>query len=158
MDLQLHRLSFRPATAADEAFARDVHHACYRDVVIRQFGGWDEVRQSEFFAHDWTVPGMVILYCDTARAGYAHWEQTANAVVLHELVLSQAFQGVGLGTELLRALQQAAASRGLPVVLGVLRESYAVALYSRLGFERVGANENHLAMRWKSSRRAGGCA
>lgn len=36
------RITSRPATDADTDFARDVHHAAYRDVVIRQFGTWDD--------------------------------------------------------------------------------------------------------------------
>jgi len=41
--------SKRPATTADTEFARFTHHAAYHDVVVRQFGNFDERMQDNFF-------------------------------------------------------------------------------------------------------------
>jgi ribosomal protein S18 acetylase RimI-like enzyme len=149
VDLDLRRVVLRPAVASDEAFARAAHHSAYRDVVERQFGGFDPARQDGFFARAWAEPGFVILVYDGEQAGFARFERTPETLVLHELVLLPAFQGMGLGTELLRAAQTWAAARDLPVTLQVLRENRALRLYRRLGFQAVGESGPHIRMRWQ---------
>ena len=44
------KITKRRAEATDAEFARSVHHRAYRDVVIRQYGMWDEKAQDDFFA------------------------------------------------------------------------------------------------------------
>jgi hypothetical protein len=44
------QITKRPAENFDTEFVRHVHHLAYRDVVIRQYGAWDEKVQDEFFA------------------------------------------------------------------------------------------------------------
>ena len=71
-------LTRRPATPADTDFARSVHHQAYRDVVVRQFGTWDESRQDEFFAADWSAGGFEILLCDAEPCGYVAVERRSH--------------------------------------------------------------------------------
>ena len=42
-------LSLRPATPLDTPFLRGLHHLAYRDVVLRQFGAWEEDAQDFWF-------------------------------------------------------------------------------------------------------------
>lgn len=151
LDLDLRRVSLRPTVASDESFARATHHSAYRDVVERQFGGFDSAVQDRFFARGWGKPGFVIVIYDGQEAGFARFERTPEALVVHELVLLPRFQGMGLGTELLCAAQNWAAARELPVTLQVLRENQAALLYRRLGFEPVGESGPHIQMRWKQA-------
>lgn len=148
-DLDLRRVALRPAVASDEPFARATHHRAYREVIERQFGGFDLPLQDGFFARAWAQPGFVIVIFDGHEAGFARFERTPEALVVHELVLLPAYQGLGLGTELLRAAQTWAAARELPVTLQVLRENRAALLYRRLGFEPFGESGPHIQMRWK---------
>lgn len=61
------------------------------------------------------------------------------------------FQGQGIGTELLVRQLDEARQLGLPVRLGVLRESRARnKLYERLGFAICGETETHYLMQWTS--------
>jgi len=150
-ELDLRRVSLRPAVASDELFARATHHGAYRDVVERQFGSFEPSAQDGFFGRGWSKPGAVIVVYGDSEAGYARFERTPEALVVHELVLLPAFQGKGVGTELLRAAQMWAAAHGLPVTLQVLRENNAVRLYRRLGFLTCGASGPHLLMHWQPS-------
>lgn len=59
----------RPATDADTEFARGVHHLAYRNVVERQFGEWDVVRQDQFFANDWAGEASRFSYAMVFRPG-----------------------------------------------------------------------------------------
>ena len=47
------KLGRRPVAQADTEFARNAHHQAYHDVVVRQFGTWDEALQDKFFDGDW---------------------------------------------------------------------------------------------------------
>lgn len=151
MRLNLRRVSLRPAVASDEPFARAAHHSAYRDVIERQFGSFDTPLQDGFFARAWANRGFVIVIHDDKQAGFARFERTPDALVVHELVLLPTFQGAGLGTELLRAAQKWTAARELPVTMQVLRENRAARLYRRLGFQPCGESATHVSMRWPPS-------
>jgi GNAT superfamily N-acetyltransferase len=150
--LEFPRVSLRPAVASDEQFARAAHHSAYRDAIERQFGSFDTPLQDGFFARAWANPGFVIVLYDHKQAGFARFERAPDALVVHELVLLPAFQGMGLGTELLRAAQKWAAAHGLPVILRVLRENRAAQLYQRLGFQPCGESATHISMRSQQAR------
>ena len=141
-------ISTRPATEADTAFARSVHHEAYREVVERQFGGWDTAAQDRFFAADWQPAQMEVIVVDDVPCGYWAVEERAGDVHLRELVIHPNHQGRGIGSALLRRLQRRAADRGVPILLGTLLGNRAIALYERLGFQRTDRTETHVLMAW----------
>jgi hypothetical protein len=47
------QITLRPAMATDTHAARAIHHRAVRDVVMRQFGAWDEAVQDGFFDNAW---------------------------------------------------------------------------------------------------------
>ena len=64
-------VSLRPADQRDTDFARAAHHSAYRDVVMRQFGRWDEEAQDACFEGHWLSPGCVVITYDGRPCGYA---------------------------------------------------------------------------------------
>lgn len=48
------KVATRRATADDSAFARAIHHRAYREVVVAQYGPWDEAAQDGYFAAAWS--------------------------------------------------------------------------------------------------------
>ena len=60
----------RPASGADTGFARLAHHEAYREVVVRQFGAWDETVQDRFFSTGWQAARHEIIECDGTPVGY----------------------------------------------------------------------------------------
>jgi ribosomal protein S18 acetylase RimI-like enzyme len=138
----------RPATADDRAFARRTHHVAYRDVVERQFGKWDEEQQDGFFAADWNPSTHEIILADDRPVGYCVIEHRADDVHVRELVLDVSAQGRGIGSGIIRQLQQAASREAKPIRLGTLAENRALALYARLGFEPIGRTDTHVLLQW----------
>jgi ribosomal protein S18 acetylase RimI-like enzyme len=132
-------IEIRAATAADTDFAREAHHAAYRDVVERQFGRWDEERQDSFFADSWDANPHDLILVDGIPCGYWSVEHRTADIHLRELVIHPAAQGHGLGTEVLRRLQRQAADRDIPIRLGTHHENRARRLYVRLGFRYLGS-------------------
>ena len=133
------KVEIRPAEAGDVEFARSAHHAAYRDVVERQFGPWDEAAQDKFFAADWDPRTAEIILADGSLCGYCIVERRVDDIHARELVIHPDFQGQGIGSFLLRRLQDEARSRSVPVRLGTFHENRAVKLYARLGFREIGS-------------------
>lgn len=128
--------------------AQDAHHAAYREVVERQFGPWDETTQDRFFLAEWDPSTTEVIVVDGRGCGYWVVERREADFHLRELVLHPSCQGGGVGTWLLRRLQEEASAAGLPIRLGTFHANRAAALYRRLGFKEIGSTETHLLMEW----------
>lgn len=140
------RVTMRAARASDREFCRDTHHAAYRDVVLRQFGEWDEVRQDRFFADAWKPGVHEIVMADGADAGYCCVERRPDDIHVRELVIHPSFQNRGIGTALLEQWNTEATARAVPVRLGTFHENRAVELYRRLGFAEIERTPTHILM------------
>ncbi len=143
-------LSLRPATDQDTDFARNVHHQAYRDVVVKQFGSWDEAMQDKFFADTWAQQGFQILTWDNEPCGYARIEETPEEIRGHELVILPEFQSKSIGSFLLHKWQDTARERAVPLRLQVLQANRAAELYKRVGFKEIGRNDTHIEMEWRA--------
>ena len=118
-------IALRSATKNDTALARNVHHRAYRDVVVAQFGAWDENAQDKFFATGWDKPGHEIVLVDDMPCGYVRYEKTPTEIQAYELVLLPEFQGRGIGSTLLKMLLVEGAAKKVPITLQVLRKNRA---------------------------------
>lgn len=142
------KISRRPALDADTDFARSVHHQAYRDVVVRQFGVWDEKAQDEFFKGDWDSAAFEIILCDEVPCGYMCIEDREGDIHVRELVVLPQFQGQGVGSHILREVFERARTRRVPVRLETQQANRAVNLYRRLGFRELGRSDTHIQMEW----------
>lgn len=95
-------ISRRAATAEDYDLARRWHHAAFRDVVLRQFGTWDEARQDDFFDDAWTPEAKEIIVVDGVESAYCVVEHRDNTIYLVDLVISPEYQCRGIGSAILR--------------------------------------------------------
>jgi ribosomal protein S18 acetylase RimI-like enzyme len=138
----------RACTPADEPFARRLHREAYKDVVTRQFGEWDDARQSGFFEAKWDPARYQVIEVEGERAGIAAVSIRDGEHSLDEIQLLPEFQSRGIGTAVLRELQADASAAELPVRLRVLRLNRAKALYERLGFTTYDETETHFLMEW----------
>jgi ribosomal protein S18 acetylase RimI-like enzyme len=128
------KITRRRAVAGDVEFARRVHHEAYRDVVVRQFGRWDEGLQNRFFMEGWKSELTEIVLCDGVPCGCLSVVERAAGVVVRNIALLPEFQGRGIGTGLLAEVMERAGERGVPVRLDVLHQNRARKLYERIGF------------------------
>lgn len=145
------QITTRAGTPADITFARKTHHAAYRDVVVRQWGKWDEECQDGFFMKDWSNAQFDVIMVDGAACGYTAVVERPDDVHVRELVVHPNYQNKGIGTFLLRRAMARASERGVPVKLGTCLENYrSQALYKRLGFREFGQTDKHLLLEWRN--------
>jgi ribosomal protein S18 acetylase RimI-like enzyme len=142
------KITMLPALDADTEFARVAHHRAYRDVVMRQYGTWDEKAQDRFFMDSW-APGMFeIILCDGVPCGYICVEDRGTDLYVRELIILPEFQGKGIGSQIMRGVFGRASIRQVPVRLETQRNNRAAELYRRLGFREYGQAESHFLMEW----------
>jgi ribosomal protein S18 acetylase RimI-like enzyme len=142
----------RAATQSDREFVRKVHHAAYRDVVVRQFGSWDEKMQDDFFDKSWESQTHEIIISSGLPAGYCSIERPAKSIFINDLVLLPAFQGKGIGSKILVDLMEEAKVKNVPIQLNVLKENQAQHLYQKLGFKNTGLTNTHFKMEFSSAK------
>ncbi len=145
-EIMENEITKRIATEADTEFARKTHHAAYHDVVVRQFGNFDEKVQDDFFAESWKSKTHEILLNGNSETGYCSVEQLSDYIVVHELVLLPEFQRKGIGSKILREVMEEAKAKNIPVKLQVLKENQAQHLYRKLGFKDTGSTDTHIQM------------
>ncbi len=136
----------RSAKKGDIEFARKTHHAAFKDIVIRQFGKWDEELQNKFFKNDIASDDFDIILFDGIPCGYACVEISGEFVHIKELVISPEFQGKGIGSLLLKSAIETAKTKNIPVKIEVLKQNQAKELYSRFGFRKYDETETHILM------------
>ena len=84
-------VAYRQALPDDRAFCRSTHHLAYHDVVVSQFGPWDERRQDEFFDAKWNDGNIDILLVDEEPCGFAVVSDEADHLRVVELVIHPKF-------------------------------------------------------------------
>lgn len=132
----------------DFEFCRNVYHSAYHDVVIRQFGSWDESMQDGFIREGLNRAPHKIVEIDGLPIGVVSSEIKPDCLYLSELQLLPEYQGRGIGSLIVKEQMEIAKSLNLPLRLVVLRENRAQDLYRRLGFMTTGTTEIHVKMEW----------
>ncbi len=139
-------ISLRPVKPDDKEFCRRVHRLAYQDVVVRQFGQWDDALQDVFFEKQWASVSLQIIEFDGEAVGCFSREVRPDCISIDQIELLPQFQGTGIGTELLRQQVDEAKRLALPVRVQVLLANRALGLYEKLGFTVTGKTATHYLM------------
>ena len=149
----------RPATPEDERFLLEVYKSSRGD-DLRGLD-WDEDRISEFlemqyqaqkrfFEGDYQNASDEVVLVDSKPAGRLIVERREHEIRCIDLGLLPSYRNHGLGTSIIRNLQEEAAAANKSLRLQVIRFSRAVNLLERLGFLRTSETGTHFQMEWKS--------
>jgi ribosomal protein S18 acetylase RimI-like enzyme len=150
-------LSLRPIAPEDDAFLARVYASSRAEELA--VTGWPEElkadfcrrqfdAQSAYYAANYPEASFQIIERDgwpIGRLYVARWEKEIRIV---DITLLPEARGSGLGTKLLRDLQEEARAAGKSLTIHVERFNRALALYQRLGFEQVEDKGVYLLMRW----------
>lgn len=147
----------RPVLATDEPFLLEAYCSTRHEELVGL--GWTTAQMEAFCrmqfsaqsrAYGWQYPDADhrILLHDGFPAGRILVHRSAQEIRLVDITLLPAYRNRGLGTELLRSLQQEAASADKPLRLSVLSQSPARRLYERLGLAALDENGIYCAMEW----------
>ncbi|KAK4448853.1 GNAT family N-acetyltransferase [Podospora aff. communis PSN243] len=144
----LSNIVIRPATDDDRDTLYKIHCQAMYDVV-KQTWGWDEDFQVAYWKREWDPSEFRIIVIDGKVVGSMTVVDRPHEIRLAGFELEPDFQGRGIGSQLLKGLQEEAVRRGLPLALGVLLvNTRARALYERHGFIEYERSDIKAEMRW----------
>jgi GNAT superfamily N-acetyltransferase len=152
----------RPANDADEGFLFNLYaqeraaelmlaglDATQRQMFVQmQF----RARKVSYTANYPTAMQEIICTEDGTPAGGILVECTADGMRLIDIAVINSKRGRGLGTEVIRALQQQCHTQGWALRLQVLKGNPAERLYRRLGFEVAGEDSLRRQLVWRGAR------
>jgi ribosomal protein S18 acetylase RimI-like enzyme len=143
-------LRVRPALAEDCGFLFEVRRATLR-TYVEQTSQWIDAEQRAAATKEFAELPYAVVEEGERSVGYVCVIHEKECDFLEEIALLPAAQGRGIGTQLVRDIQQAAQRRGVPVQLSVFANNPARALYARLGFTVVRIEDPRIAMEWRPS-------
>jgi len=132
------------AVAADALFR--LYAQLLRPYVEPVFG-WNEACQRARVARNYPAECLQLVRLDDLVAGCLALRQRPGSLHLSLILVSADFQGLGIGTAVVRRLLADAASSGSVLTLSCFRRNEgAIRLYERLGLAVVGGDEHFVDM------------
>ena len=152
-------LSLRPIAPADDAFLARVYASSRADELAvtdwteklkadfcrRQFDA-----QSAYYAANYPGASFQIIERNGWPVGRLYVDRWEKEIRIMDITLLPEFRGSGVGTTLIRALQEEARKVRKSLTIHVERFNRALGLYERLGFRQVEDKGVYLLMRWES--------
>src|SRR3954462_1944711 len=151
-------VNLRPITPADDPFLARVYASTRWDELAPT--GWSDEEKTVFCRRQFDAqsahyrenyPGASLQVIEKAgvpigRLYVAHWEREIRIM---DIALLPEHRGSGIGTKLLRELQEEARTAGKSLTIHVERFNRALRLYQRLGFRQVEDKGVYLLMKWE---------
>ena len=140
-------IRIRPVEQSDYDWLLDLHHTVYRELVINEFGYWDDDEELGLFLEAWETKKIDIILKQNKPVGMFIIERQDDCLWLDEIQIEPHYQNQGIGTEIIMQLILKARKMNLPLRLRVLHANQgAYRLYRKLGFQRVHRAEHHNVM------------
>lgn len=157
MDVDAARVELRPATDDDRDLLRAIYESTrteemaivpWSDEQKRAFLQWQFDAQDHSYRTNMPDATFEIIVDDGQDVGRLYLDERPGEIRVVDIALLPVARGRGIGTRLLREVQQRAGATGRSVVLHVEPQSPARRLYERLGFVAVADSPAHVRMEW----------
>ena len=152
-------IQLRPITPEDESFLAGVYASTRAEELL--VTNWSDQEKALFCRHQfdaqtahYTANYSGVSFEIIERGGVpvgrlyvARWEKEIRIV---DITLLPEHRGAGIGTKLLKELQEEAKGAGKKLSIHVERLNPAMLLYQRLGFQQVEDKGVYLLLHWSS--------
>ena len=150
-------LSLRPITPEDDPFLAGLFASTRAEELA--ITGWSEEQKAAFcrmqfdaqsadYRKNYADASFDIIERDGVAAGRLLVWRSGKEILIVDIALLPEHRGAGIGTKLLRELQDEARAANKPLIIHVERFNPALRLYERLGFKIVEEQEVYLLMEW----------
>lgn len=147
-------IGLRPAVAADREFCYQLHVAAMGE-YITAIWGWDEQTQREFHDGAFNPDRWQIITAHNEDIGMLDVDRRPGEIYLARIEILPSYQGHGIGSSLISALNAEAARTGKDFALEVLTVNHrAQALYQRLGLTEVGRHDDNIKIAMRTEKRS----
>jgi ribosomal protein S18 acetylase RimI-like enzyme len=151
MDCAPRAFQLRPSASEDFRFAWSLYQDLMKPLTLELLGRWNEPGQQSVVETALAHEGTSIIVVDGSDAGWLHVIESADSIYLGQLYLVPSLQNRGIGTAIVRELEDKATQARKALTLDVMKNNRARSLYERLGFRVVGESEYKLKMRWREN-------
>lgn len=145
--------------ADDEA----VRFRLYAEVRAEELGmqGWNPDERTQMlrlqfeaqrrgYRDQFPAAAVRLILCDGSPVGWVIVDRSGPDLRCVDIAIVSGDRSKGIGTRVLRALQEEAAAGDRPLALTVLRTNVrALAFYARLGFRAIRQTDTHALMEWR---------
>ncbi len=151
-------IRLRPANAEDEAFLVDLYASTREDELA--LTGWSEEQKMQFCRHQFEAQAThyqkhyptaeySVIERDGVAIGRLYVDRWMKELRIMDIALLPRHRAMGIGTLLLRGLQEEARTAGKTLSIHVEKFNPALLLYERLGFEQIKEHGIYLLMEWR---------
>jgi ribosomal protein S18 acetylase RimI-like enzyme len=140
----------RAAKKSDYDFAKQLYFDTMLP-LLTELDAWNEQRLTLRFKRAFKPEIGQIITLDGTDIGWLQVSESETEITLNQIHIIAELRSRGIGSRLIRELLADAKSKRKPVVLSVVRNNPALALYRRLGFRVVRRDAEKLYMRWDAA-------
>ena len=145
IDAHISGLHLRPATPDDEAFLLTLRKQTMTEHLSRVGLALDDKHHQQRLLANYA--DACVICVDDEAIGLCKAYRGETAWVLMQIQVAPAWQGRGVGADIITALIAQARQEGLSVTLSVLKGNPAKHLYERLGFREFAQSEHEYELR-----------
>lgn len=139
-------IDYRQATENDFDLTYTIKKNATKD-LIDKIWVWDNSFQLDYHRKQFNPARVNILIDNNHAAGFIAVNETERTIFIENILIDTAFQGKGIGTQVLMDLMEKAFRQNKNIELQVLRvNERAKKFYDRLGFEVVEETDLHYKM------------
>ena len=155
-DFSLH---LRPITPEDISFLAGLYASTrWEELAVTEWSDEEKTlfcrsqfdAQSAHYREHYPGASLQIIEQAGAAIGRLYIARWKREIRIMDIALLPEHRGAGIGTRLLRELQEEARSTGKSLTIHVERFNPALRLYERLGFREVEDKGVYLLMKWES--------
>ena len=140
----------RDAANSDHDFIYQIKKQSIYPYVERLFG-WDEEYQRNDFESDFNMHDFKIIEADERSVGFVQTTENEYRINLTELHLLPAYQGRGIGSDIIRGINARAVRNNKYVTTGCfIANERARRLYERLGFSLKEKTNTHYVFQYQA--------
>lgn len=125
------------------------------------FWGWSKEAAGAFLfmqyeaqqrSYQQQYPGLTyrVIWADGQKAGFTAFCVMPSALAFVDIALLPSFRNKGIGSKILKMLQDKAGEQHIPICLSVFNGNKARRLYERFGFQSVADSGVYTTMQWFS--------
>jgi len=114
--------------------------------IFKDTLGWDNIKEREKAA-DHLNHARIVMF-DQKEIGVIKVVPGTDEILLHQIQILPAFQGKGIGSELVRKTMLESKKWNKPITLFVVKNTPAKRLYDQLGFIVTDDYEYNCKMKW----------
>jgi ribosomal protein S18 acetylase RimI-like enzyme len=144
----INKFTLRAARREDYPFALELYLESTLP-LLTALGRWDEEKVLSRFAEGFKLDEIRVLSVNGSAAGWIQVSETPEEFHVDQIHLVESARNRGIGSGLIRDLQERASACGKAVALNVIQGNRAHRLYERLGFLVAGGEDEKIRMVWR---------